>query len=376
MDLSIITTYRCNSRCSMCNIWKHPTHPDYEIDLNTLAKLPTGFDHINITGGEPTLRKDLLEICDVLHPKAATLEISTNGLRGHVLEKIIRKYPDIKIRISVEGFDATNDEIRGERDGFAKKVEAMKLLVAAGGTDLGFATTFQDENIDQVVSLYQFAEGMKVEFATSALHNAFQFHKNDNSIYDRLRVAKRVEALVTDMLKSSSVKTWFRAYMNLGLIAKILGQDRLHPCTQGTDNVFIDPWADVYACNVRNDLLMGNLRLQSWQEVYEGEKAQQVRMSVASCPQNCWMVSSAKTAIRNKHVARLPKLAVLRWVAWNKLLVTVGRPIKFDRYIDYSNVRNDKRVVRRKSYLTEVYKKELQPSESRRYAQVGEFFNR
>jgi MoaA/NifB/PqqE/SkfB family radical SAM enzyme len=360
----------------MCNIWKYPTHPDYELDLPTLAKLPGGFDHINITGGEPTLRTDLLDICETLYPKAATLEISTNGLRGHVLEQLVKKYPDIKIRISVEGFDETNDSIRGERGGFDKKIKAMEALVAAGGTDLGFATTFQDENIDQVVSLYQLAEGMKVEFATSALHNAFQFHKNDNSIYDRLRVARRVEGLVTEMLKSRSVKTWFRAYMNLGLIAKILGQDRLHPCTQGTDNVFIDPWGDVYACNVRNDLLMGNLHDQTWREIYDGERAGEVRAQVAHCPQNCWMVSSAKTAIRNKHIARLPKLAVLRWVVWNKARVTLGWPIKFDRYIDYSNVRNDTRVVRRRSHLTKPDKKQLQPAESRHYAQVGEFFNR
>lgn len=376
MDLSIITTYRCNSRCSMCNIWKHPTHPDYELDIETLAKLPDGFDHINITGGEPTLRTDLLEICDTLYPKAKTLEISTNGLRGSVLEKVVEKYRDIKIRISVEGFGETNDTIRGERNGFDKKIEAMKCLIAAGGTDLGFATTFQDENIDEVAELYQLAEGMKVEFATSALHNAFQFHKNDNYIYDRVQVAKRVEGLVTDMLRSSSVKTWFRAYMNLGLIAKILGQDRLHPCTQGTDNVFIDPWADVYACNVRNDLHMGNLRLESWNDVYHGARAATVRSQVATCPQNCWMVSSAKTAIRNKHIARVPKLAVLRWVLWNKMLVTLGRPIKFDRYIDYSNVRADKQIVRRRSHLTKPDKKQLQPAESRRYVQVGDFFNR
>ncbi len=360
----------------MCNIWKHPTHPDYELDIATLEKLPGGFDHINVTGGEPTLRTDLLDICDALHPKAKTLEISTNGLRGYVLEKVIERYPDVKIRISVEGFEGTNDTIRGEKGGFEKKMEAMERLVAAGGTDLGFATTFQDENIDEVVSLYQMSERLKVEFATSALHNAFQFHKNDNTIYDRVRVAKRVENLVTEMLKSSSVKTWFRAYMNLGLIAKILGQDRLHPCTQGTDNVFIDPWGDVYACNVRNDLLMGNLHLQSWEEVYNGARAEEVRTQVAGCPQNCWMVSSAKTAIRNKHVARLPKLAVLRWVAWNKIRVTLGRPILFERYIDYSNVRIEPRVVKRRTYLTKPDKKQLQPAESRRYTQIGEFFNR
>jgi MoaA/NifB/PqqE/SkfB family radical SAM enzyme len=376
MDLSIITTYRCDSRCSMCNIWKNPTHPDAEIGIETLEKLPGGFDHLNITGGEPTLRKDLPEICRVLRPKTRTLEISTNGLHGDVLEAIVREFPDVKIRISVEGFEATNNMIRGEKNGFKKKVDAMDRLVAAGGTDLGFATTFQDENIEEVVDLYRFAEGKKVEFATSALHNAFQFHKNDNFIYDRVRVARKVEGLVTEMLRANSVKTWFRAYMNLGLIKKILGQDRLHPCTQGTDNVFIDPWGDVWACNVRNDLLLGNLREQEWDDIYNGEQAAHARELVRTCAQNCWMVSSAKTSIRNKHVAKLPKLAVLRWVLVNKLRVALGRPVPFDRYIDYSDVRNDQTLVRRRSHLTNPDKKALQPAESRRYAQLDGYFNR
>jgi MoaA/NifB/PqqE/SkfB family radical SAM enzyme len=376
MDLSIITTYRCDSRCSMCFIWKNPTHPDYEIDIPTLEKLPGGFDFVNITGGEPTLRKDLLEICRTLRPKAKTLEISTNGLHGDKLEPIVREFPDIKIRISVEGFEATNDRIRGERDGFKRKTETMERLLAAGGSDLGFATTFQDENIEEVVDVYRMARDLDVEFATSALHNAFQFHKNDNYIYDRRRVAKRVEALITEMLRTWSVKNMFRAYMNLGLIAKILGQDRLHACTQGTDSVFIDPWGDVWACNVRNDLLMGNLHEESWQEVYEGEKARAVRAQVAECAQNCWMVSSAKTSIRNKRFAKLPKVAVMRWVLWNKLKVTMGRPIAFDRYIDYGDVRKDTPVVKRTSNLGKAEKKVLQPAASRRYKQLDGYFNR
>jgi MoaA/NifB/PqqE/SkfB family radical SAM enzyme len=376
MDLSIITTYRCDSRCSMCFIWKNPTHPDYEIDIPTLEKLPGGFDYVNVTGGEPTIRKDLIDICRTLRPKAKTLEISTNGLHGDRLEPIVREFPDTKIRISVEGFEATNDRIRGERDGFKRKTETMDRLLAAGGTDLGFATTFQDENIEEVVDLYRMARDLDVEFATSALHNAFQFHKNDNYIYDRRRVAKRVEGLITEMLRSWSVKNMFRAYMNLGLIAKILGQDRLHACRQGTDSVFIDPWGDVWACNVRNDLRMGNLGEESWQEIYDGETARTVRAQVAECAQNCWMVSSAKTSIRNKHFAKLPKLAVMRWVLWNKLKVTMGRPIAFDRYIDYGNVRTDTPTVKRSSNLGKAEKKVLQPAASRRYKQLDGYFNR
>ena len=360
----------------MCYIWKNPTHPDYEIDLRTLEKLPGGFDYLNITGGEPTLRKDLMEICDTLYPKTRKLEISTNGLHIEALEPIVKKYPDIKIRISIEGFEFTNDRIRGEKGGYKKKIDAMNRLMNAGGTDLGFATTFQDENIEEVVDLYRYSKKLDVEFATSAIHNGFQFHKNDNFMYDRLKVAKGVENLIFDMLNTWSVKAWFRAYLNLGLISKILGHDRLHPCTQGTDCVFVDPWGDVYACNVRNDLLMGNLREQPWDEIYKGEVARSVREKVAVCPQNCWMVSSAKTAVRNKHFAQLPKVSVMRWVAVNKLKTIFGVPIHFSKYVDYSIVHRDSNVPVRVSFLDNPEKKNLQPQKSRHYTQLGEYFNR
>jgi len=106
----------------------------------------------------------------------------------------------------------------------------MKKLIEAGGCDLGFATTFQDENIDQILEIFNLTQNLNIEMATSALHNAFQFHKNDNTIYNRIRVAKKIEELIIQMLKSKSPKNWFRAYLNLGLIRKILGQPRLHPC--------------------------------------------------------------------------------------------------------------------------------------------------
>ena len=128
MDLSIITTYRCNSKCQMCYIWKNPTIPKEEITPELLSKLPGGFDNVNVTGGEPTLRKDLMEICDVLHPKSKTLEISTNGLKPDLLIPIVKKYPNIKIRFSLEGKEDTNNLIRGENDGFNKKVEGMKKM--------------------------------------------------------------------------------------------------------------------------------------------------------------------------------------------------------------------------------------------------------
>ena len=377
MDLSVILTYRCDSRCSMCNIWKYPTRPSSEVTVETLSRLPDGFDHLNLTGGEPTLRRDLMELVDVLYPKACTLEISTNGLHPDKLVPIVRKYPDIKIRISIEGFEETNNAIRGEKNGYAVKIDCMKQLIEAGGKDLGFATTFQDENIDEIVDLYRMSRDMGVEFATSALHNGFQFHKSDNVPYDRLVIAKRVEDLITEMMKAWDAKTLFRAYLNLGLIAKVLGHDRLIPCQAGTMFAFIDPWSDVYACNVRPDLKMGSLLEADWDEVMHSEQAEEQRRKVAACKQNCWMVASAKTAMRNPRHAHLPKMKPLRWVVANKLRSMMGLPINFRGSVDYSIVHRDEQIVRRESYLGKRTKAELQPKESRQYSQFPEgFFNR
>jgi MoaA/NifB/PqqE/SkfB family radical SAM enzyme len=212
MDLTVISTFRCNSKCQMCYIWKNPTEPKEEVSLETLSKLPAGFDNLNVSGGEPTLRKDLGEIADLLHPKARVMEISSNGLHPERLVPIIKKYPDIKVRFSLEGNQATNDAIRGEKGGYATKVAGLRMLKEAGGTDLGFAMVIQDENVDQLVSIYEFARKEGYELATSALHNAWQFYKNDNYFYERKVVARKVEGLIEAMLRSSKPKNWFRAY--------------------------------------------------------------------------------------------------------------------------------------------------------------------
>ncbi|HXD18762.1 MAG TPA: radical SAM protein [Vicinamibacterales bacterium] len=376
MDLTVITTYRCDSQCSMCHIWQNPTLPHEEIALATLEKIPSGIDNLNITGGEPTLRRDLPDIVDILYPKARTLEISSNGLHAERLEPIIRKYPDIKVRFSLEAPNATSDAIRGEKDGFERKVAGLRRLKALGGRDLGFAAVIQDDNAEEIVELYRFARREGVELATSALHNAFQFHKSDNIPYDRVRVAKRIEGIIVEMLRTWSVKNWFRAYLNLGLIAKTLGHDRLIRCTAGTDFVFVDPWSDVYACNVRPDLRMGNLAQSSWAEVFNGDATEKVRAHVCACDQNCWMVTTARTAMRSAMMPALPKLQPLLWVIANRLRVAVGGSIPFDQYIDYTDVRYDPTVPRRVQFLNVTVKRRPHAASAAPYASFGTYFNR
>lgn len=373
MDLAIISTYRCDSKCQMCYIWQRPTDPKEEISLDTISKLPKGFDNLNVSGGEPTLRKDLAEIIDIVYPKARITEISTNGLHADRLVPIIKKHPNVKVRFSLEGDESTNNSIRGEIDGFKKKVEGLKKLKEAGGTDLGFATVIQDENAAQLVNTYEMARSNGYALATSTIHNAWQFHKNDNYFYDQIKVAHDVEKLIIAMLKTNSVKNWFRAYLNLGLIERILGHERLIKCEGGADFAFIDPWSNVWACNVRTDLPMGNLQKQSWEEIINSDTTKESLKKAESCKQNCWMVTTARTAMRSNLIPVFPKIKPLIWVIKNKLKVILGKDICFDEFVDYKNVKKSP-LVERKSFLNVPFKKVIQKADDPHYSQ-GSFIN-
>ena len=127
VQASLITTYRCNAKCNMCNIWQHQTKAEEEIDAHYYSKLPKGL-RINITGGEATIRKDIDRIFEILYPKASLLELSTNGFNTERIVSIARKYPNILIRVSLEGLPALNDQKRGTRNGFDHALRTMLEL--------------------------------------------------------------------------------------------------------------------------------------------------------------------------------------------------------------------------------------------------------
>jgi MoaA/NifB/PqqE/SkfB family radical SAM enzyme len=360
----------------MCNIWKNPSLPNEEISLDMLEKLPRDFGTINLTGGEPTLRSDLMEIVDLLYPRTHTLEISSNGLLPHKLEPIISKYPDIKIRFSLEGVEENNNLIRGEKNGYQTKVAGLLRLKELGGTDLGFAITIQDDNSTDLVELFRFSEEHGFELSTSTLHNGFQFHKNDNVPYDRIQIAHNIEKLITEQLRTNTIKNWFRAYLDLGLIAKVLGNPRLLPCTTGYGSAFIDPWGLVYACNVRPDLYMGDLNTQTLEEIMNSALADEVRKKVDDCKHNCWMVGSAKKAMRQSRFTQLPKWEPFSWVLTNKIKVTLGQEIDFKRYVNYAIPAQETAIPRRTFYLNQTAKKTVQRKEDEHYIHIGEYFNK
>lgn len=295
---TVIVTYRCNARCTMCNRYKAPSKPEEEISIETIKKLPKMY-FTNITGGEPFIREDLADIVRELYKKSDRIVISTNGFFTDRIIKLCEEFPNVGIRISIEGLEDTNNKIRGLQDGYNRGYSTLKKLVEMKHPDVGFGMTVQDANAKDLVPLYEKANELNMEFATASLHNSFYFVEAKNIIKDRMMVAKEFEKLINELLKSNSPKKWFRAYFNHGLINYIFGQKRLLPCDMAFDTFFIDPYGDVMPCNGTKDKeVMGNLNNQTWDELWNSEQAEKVRNKVRHCDRNCWMIGSVSPAMK------------------------------------------------------------------------------
>jgi Fe-coproporphyrin III synthase len=320
MDAAIITTYRCNARCRMCKTWQFPTKSSEEFRPELLHKLPGGLGRVNITGGEPLIRRDLPEIMRILAPKAHRLEISTNGYFTDRLADLARRHANLTIRISVEGLAETNDRIRGIGGGFDRAVSSFRALRDVGVKDIGFAVTIQDDNALDLLNLYEFVSAENAEFAQAVPHNSYYFHTDHNEIRDVEAVQRAITELMTAFLRSKKPKEWFRAYLNRGLVDFVGGASRRLDCTGGTDIFFLDPFGEIYPCNGW-DLSMGNLHEQTFEEIWNGPRAAEVRAAVKTCERRCWMTGTAVPAMKRN----LPR--VVWWVARNKVRVALGKQI-------------------------------------------------
>lgn len=331
MECAIITTYRCNARCSMCYSWAHPTKISVEFKPEILEKIPAGMKRLNITGGEPMLRKDIREIVRILDKKSHRLEISTNGYFYDRIEAIAREFPNITVRVSVEGLPALNDSLRGIKNGFDRAMRTILRLKLLGVKDIGFAMTISGENCRDLLDLYTLVASMDVEFANAVVHNSFYFFKEDNEIENIDEVEQIMKQFIEALLRSprssirKRVKDWFRAYLNLGLLRHVQGKRRTIPCGAGTDTFFLDPWGRVLACNGSEEpLVMGDLTTRSFADIWNSEQAARVRELVKNCDRACWMTGTAVPAMRKE------PLKPLIWVLRNKLRLLQGKAACYD----------------------------------------------
>ncbi len=332
VQASIITTFRCNAKCHMCGIWKHPTRVSEELEPRYLEKLPPGL-RINITGGEPMLRKDIGNIFEILHPKASLLELSTNGYFTDKIVALAEKYPDILIRVSLEGLPKLNDKLRGMSNGFDHALRTILELKKNGCRNIGFSIVICDKNADDLVKLHELCAYLGVELGNSVMHNSWYFHKYDNVDEDREKAVRNEKDFIASLLQSprkgikGKLKDYGRAYFNKSILRRLDGDasDYRPPCGAGEDFFFVDPWGNVLPCNGSDEKwIMGNLKEASFEEVMNSEEADQSMTKVRACKKKCCFI------VTERHdMMRKPWRPIL-WIAKHKYRLAFNLPTEFE----------------------------------------------
>jgi len=315
-DLVLAITYNCNSKCRMCNIWKTEQMPI--LDLAEYKKLPDSLHEVNITGGEPFLSPNLIEIIKIIIAKNPQVRIiiSSNGFATELIkakmQEILKIKPDIGIGISLDGIGEVHDQIRGVPGGFQKVLNTIKALKLLGIENIRLAFTAGDYNIDQLGKIYKLSGELGLEFTLAAVHNAENyFNTVDNQISKIENFRREFKQLISAELKSWNFKRWLRAYFAFALFKFIETGKRLLPNYSGLDNIFIDPLGNVYPADVSGHL-MGNLKdFTSFQELYASSQAQQA-IRLEKTNQN-WMICTVRSAMK-KH-----PWAILAWLIKNKI---------------------------------------------------------
>ncbi|NSS93489.1 radical SAM protein [Enterococcus faecalis] len=249
---------KCNLKCIHCYIPNYSTKND--MTLNQVKKVideasDLGVINFDITGGEPFLRKDILEILEYIHVKGMRTTIFTNGTI--ISENILQKLKDLnisKLKISIDGYDSkTHDEVRG-KGAFKKTIENIVKFKEAGLL-IEINTVLHKNNYKMAKKIIEQLERLEVPYHVD------RYVPFDGNVYDHLCITDEeyleaiqgiVETKLSDIVSDSTT------------------QDNGFFCGAGNSYVFIKSNGTVAFCpTMPENFSGGNFKKQSLKEIWE-----------------------------------------------------------------------------------------------------------
>jgi MoaA/NifB/PqqE/SkfB family radical SAM enzyme len=294
----------------MCDIWKssrlRSNGKQNEVEPEFYRRLPPSLREINITGGEPFLRKDLAQIIKVIAetcPKARIV-ISTNGFLTAQIKKIMPQIlltnPKIAVRISLDGIGGVHDKVRGIKNGYQKAMTSLNYLKAKV-SDLGIGFTLMERNKEELLKVWNFCQKSDIEFSLS-LVSASPIYFGKNKINLRPKKTKQIaeifQKLIAKQHQSSQPKSWFRAWFNQGLYDFFMAGRRPLSCLAGQDFFYLDAYGKVFSCHLQ-PWLLGDLTTHTFNELYNNNGAEDIRKKAGQC-NGCWMSCSVRSRMKQE----------------------------------------------------------------------------
>ena len=285
--LFFFVTGRCNARCTFCcnlkrgEMAREGAVEELSMDeIRAIAQSIGRLPYVTLTGGEPFLRDDLADIVHVFWRECRTawVTVTTNGSRpSRILAgcvDVLQRCPGLHLTIqcSVDAVGQAHDASRNMDGCFAKVSDTLvrlgRLREYHRALRVQVATLYEEASVDRVDAVVEYC---RAHFSYDQ-HILYLLRESGarvtlavpHFLQGYLKMLKRTG---TDLRSPRRKSIWNRVADAFGgLVAEDVVATRLHhrdgrgTCHAMRKFITIYENGDVASCEVRDDVLLGNVR--------------------------------------------------------------------------------------------------------------------
>ena len=286
----------CNMKCEHCFYWQQLNQKS-DLTFEEIVALSTDLgpiENLNLSGGEPFLRKEFAAICRqfIRHNGVKEIYVPTNG---YFTDKTIAALRDVLhepslkmfgVELSLDGMPAFHDEFRKAKNSFRKAMETYDALVELQKEDprlqIHAISTATETNMGEIRMLTTYL----YDRCPQMMHHNLAIIRGDRKnptlggpklqeyrdLYDYVRrlwsqrEKRRYGSIVEPMLQYAKLQAAER-------------QEQYVPCRAGVLSAVVHANGDVGLCEQRPPI--GNLRQQSFMGIWRSHIAGQIRDSIS-----------------------------------------------------------------------------------------------
>lgn len=349
-EVIFFVTSVCNAKCRTCFYWESLNQKGdltFE-EIQTLSQTMPPFHHLILSGGEPTLRRDLPEIIHLFYVNNGIrfLNFPTNGLKPAVsrdfTDRMLTENPEltISLNVSIDGLAQTHDRIRGVPGNFRQAEEtirALQPLRRKWGQRLwvGINSTICQENYQEMIPLAEYflnqelLDGHYFQIIRGAPMDSNLKKVPSEALRQLYREISRIDEVYAARAfhDQDPRARWIKRMIYIGTFefhhrVQFMNYERAAswpmPCTAGQTSIVIDYNGEVRACELRGSL--GNLRDYNlnfqafWESQIRRQEVQHIAHDKCFCTHICFIHDSLRFSLKAQ-VLDVPK-SYLRRHSW------------------------------------------------------------
>ena len=278
MDLAV--TYRCNNNCAHCYNARPRSYPELDTDMwkHILEHIwELGIPHVVFTGGEPTLRDDLISLVAYAEQTGLITGLNTNGRKlqeQDFVNQLVEAGLD-HVQITLESHDAAiHNKIVRSRDAWIQTVQGIKnalespLYVMTNTTLLRSNSPYLEETLHFLAEI-----GVPTVGLNALIYSGKGKTVGTGLKEDELEPLLEIARSLTQKYNQKLIWYTPTQYCNFDPMSLDLG---IKGCTAALYNMCIEPDGGVIPCQSYYQQV-GNFLNDSWESIWNHDLSVYIR---------------------------------------------------------------------------------------------------